>query len=530
MNERNLVITGMMGTGKSSVAQVVAEQLQRTLVDTDVEIEKRFGKKITAIFKTEGEGAFRKAEAELCEELSRTSNLVISTGGGFLLPVRSLKMMDPHTVFCLDASAKTIAQRTKNRHNRPLLFGVSDESAIQQIMNERCGAYQNIFHHVSTDSRSVQRISEEIIGRFALESQLKSYATRFVRMPLVSPYPIVVGDSVALDIPKRLAWAGIKVQRVLIVTNEKLKGLYGDFITESCQQSSLACEWLCIPDGEQYKNLETVQTLYKNLLRRNAKRDDVIIALGGGVVGDVAGFVAATYMRGLRLVQIPTTLLAMVDSSIGGKTGVDLDEGKNLVGAFKQPSMVLADTALLKTLPADEFRSGMAEVIKHAIIDDPALFELLSSDATLSNDELVSRALEVKACVVEEDPFEHGRRALLNLGHTFGHAIEKVSEYKMRHGYAVAVGLLAACELATQLSECEPGLRARVEHVLKRFELPTHVSGMRVDEIVDAMQHDKKGGAKGLRFVVPCDIGDVRLMRAHDVGAVRAAVESVMGN
>ncbi|MBP6789708.1 MAG: 3-dehydroquinate synthase, partial [Candidatus Promineofilum sp.] len=249
-----------------------------------------------------------------------------------------------------------------------------------------------------------------------------------------------------------------------------------------------------------------------------------IIALGGGVVGDVAGFVAATYLRGVDFVLCPTSLLAMVDASIGGKTGVDLPQGKNLVGAFKQPQAVLADVGTLATLPAAEFTSGLAEVAKHGLIADPLLWQRLMMEewhfdprdlatnrlrrADLQS--LLVRAIGVKRAVVEEDPFEHGRRAVLNLGHTFGHAVEQVSGYAMRHGDAVAIGLTAAARLSAALEECSPSLPKVVEMVLARLGLPTHIPPtLDPAALFAAMSTDKKRAAGRLRFVLLRDIGDV---------------------
>lgn len=532
MNEtsRNLVITGMMGTGKTTVSEVVAKRLGRKLVETDLEIERRLGKTIPEIFAQVGEGAFRMAEWELCQELAKEHGLVISTGGGFLLRRVAQDLMQGHAIFCLEASAETIAERTSSKQDRPLIKGQESErlGKIQNILDERRASYQRIFHQVSTENRTVEDIADEIEVRFALEGERSSAKVRYIQMPLERPYPVIVRSGVAFDLPSRLKWAGNDAKRVIVLTNDKLSKFYKDEFQARCLACKLGCEWLEIPDGERYKNLETVQELYQKLLTINTKRDDVIVAFGGGVVGDVAGFVAATYMRGLPFIQIPTTLLAMVDSSIGGKTGVDLEAGKNLIGAFKQPLMVLADPALLSTLPAEEFQSGMAEVIKHALIGDRDLFETLSKGETLAHEELVFRALKVKANIVEADPFEKNIRAVLNLGHTFGHAFEKVSHFELRHGYAVAIGMLAACELSFRLGLCASELGGRVEKVVKRFGLPTHVSAMRATDIIDAMRHDKKATSDALRFILIHDVGDVRLKTVADLALVKSALDTVI--
>ena len=505
MTDRNVVITGMMGSGKSTVAAIVAKNLGKTFLDTDVEIENRVGKKIADIFASLGEAAFRKAEADLCDELSKKSGLVIATGGGFLVPLASQKKMSNHSVFCLDASLETLLARTTNSAHRPLT------ARMDELLTERREAYQRIFHHIDTNNKNAADIAQEIVNRFKLDETYEADRIRMVCMPHQSPYPIFVKDGVACEIFARLEWAGIQAKRLIVITNEKLKSLVGQNIKGEV-------EWLTIPEGEKFKSLETVYSLYDDLIRLKTKRDDVLVALGGGVVGDVAGFVAATFMRGITLVQIPTTLLAMVDSSIGGKTGVDLPQGKNLIGAFKQPLMVLTDPSLLKTLDKEEFSAGMAEVIKHAIISDDALFEQLEQKQPVDLQDLIFRALLVKAKIVEEDPFEQGRRSLLNLGHTFGHAFETVSGYSMRHGEAVAVGLVAACELSHHLGLCNASVRSRVERVLSHHNLPVRLPPNvgPANAIYEAFSQDKKATGSGLRFIVLHGLSDVREMFVND--------------
>jgi 3-dehydroquinate synthase len=244
-----------------------------------------------------------------------------------------------------------------------------------------------------------------------------------------------------------------------------------------------------------------------------------VLSLGGGVTGDVAGFATATYLRGLRLVQVPTTLLAMVDASVGGKTGVDLPQGKNLVGAFKQPALVIIDPAVLATLPAVEFRSGMAEVIKHGLIGDPDLFADLESPVPIVPDGIptsyLARALNVKIQVVEEDPFEEGRRAVLNLGHTVGHGLERLSGFRLRHGKAVAIGLVAAAWIAVALGRADPSLANRIEAALLAWGLPVRWPALDVDALWEAMTHDKKRRGGVLRWILPRELGNVEI--ADDV-------------
>jgi 3-dehydroquinate synthase len=276
---------------------------------------------------------------------------------------------------------------------------------------------------------------------------------------------------------------------------------------------------ITVPVGRQHKTLATVQTIYDQLLGVGFDRTGTIVALGGSVVGDIAGFAAATYMRGVNFVQCPTSLLAMVDTSIGGKTGLDLPQGKNLIGFFKQPSAVIADVATLQTLPPEEVASGMAEVVKHGLLADTDLLQKVESGtwpsesdtlhASLSEIQtLVAQAIQVKIAIVQEDPFELGRRSILNLGHTFAHAIEQVSGYAVRHGEAVAMGLVAAANLSARLGHCPPTLQDRIELALTKVGLPTRLPKTLAPEaLLKAMGSDKKKVAGQLRFVLLRDVG-----------------------
>lgn len=313
--------------------------------------------------------------------------------------------------------------------------------------------------------------------------------------------PVKTPDSsytihIAGGVRQRIAeWVGGR--RVVIITNETVAPLYG----EPMRAALGGCALITMPDGERYKTLATVAGFYGELVRAGLDRGGVVVALGGGVVGDSAGFAAATYLRGVRLIQVPTSLLAMVDSSVGGKVGVDLPEGKNLVGAFKQPDAVLIDPEVLATLPPKEWRCGMAEAIKHGLLADHSLLDpaLHTPDRAA---ELVRRAVQVKVDVVQRDPFEAGERAHLNLGHTFAHAIEQVSGYAWAHGEAVGVGLLAAARLSHRLGLCGEEVPALVSDILAETGLPTRIGGLPPSALWSAMHTDKKWASGVSRFVL----------------------------
>lgn len=340
-------------------------------------------------------------------------------------------------------------------------------------------------------------------------------------------YPIFVGSDLLGQLRELAGIAG----PMAVLTDSNVGPLYAG-------RCGPALHVLTIPAGEQHKTLSSVRQLYDGLLACGLDRGGTIVALGGGVVGDMAGFTAATYLRGINFVQCPTTLLAMVDASIGGKTGVDLPQGKNLVGAFKQPAAVLADVSTLQTLPPAEFAAGLAEVVKHGLISDPALLDQLETGQwRLTGDgrplaaqlqSLIVAAIKVKRDVVQADPFEQGRRALLNLGHTFAHAIEQVSSYAVGHGAAVAMGLVAAAHLSAALGHCSPHLQSRIEAILQRVDLPTRLPpNLPVDALLKAMGHDKKRAGGQLRFVLLRDMGDVFLTSEVPETAVCATLEAL---
>jgi 3-dehydroquinate synthase len=290
--------------------------------------------------------------------------------------------------------------------------------------------------------------------------------------------------------------------KVAVVTNPTLKSLYGEKLVRSLPDAVL----VMMPDGEQYKTLDTVAKLYSDFVSAGLDRSSAIIALGGGVVGDTAGFAAATYMRGIGLIQIPTSLLAMVDSSVGGKVGVDLPQGKNLVGAFKQPDVVLIDPNVLKTLPKREWRCGMAEVFKHHLLTNRTdLTNLAESGDAQSL--MIRDAVQVKVDIVQRDPYEQNVRAHLNLGHTFAHAIEQVSGYQWLHGEAVGVGLLAAARLSSALGLCEADLVEQVRGILEKIGLPTRIKELDPELIYAAMATDKKWKNGRSRFVLLKGVG-----------------------
>lgn len=330
----------------------------------------------------------------------------------------------------------------------------------------------------------------------------------FIKVNTNEPYGIVIENG-ALDkigeVVNTIFKAGTKV---LIVSDSNVYPIYGHRIVKSLEKSNLvACEFI-FEAGEQNKTLETISQIYKALTDNKFTRTDTIVALGGGVTGDMAGFAAATYLRGIDFFQVPTSLLAMVDSSVGGKTGVDLPQGKNLVGAFHQPRAVLCDPSALKTLPKDYFIDGLGEVVKCACIDDLELFEQLEQGIDMENmDDIIFRCLDSKRKFVEDDAKDKGSRMILNFGHTFGHGIEKLHNFSgISHGRAVAIGMYIACNIGEYLNYTEKGTAQRLKELLVKLELPTDDIHT-LEEIIDNTDLDKKSMGKLLNLIFIPEIG-----------------------
>jgi 3-dehydroquinate synthase len=348
-------------------------------------------------------------------------------------------------------------------------------------------------------------------------------------------YDILVRPGILADVG---AWVKehAKTAKAAIITDSQVGPKYAGVVEQSLKAAGIEPILATIPAGEDHKTVSDLLPLYDQILSARIERSTPILALGGGVVGDMAGFVAATILRGVPFVQIPTTLLAMVDASVGGKTGVNHTTGKNLIGAFHQPIGVLIDPQTLKTLPQPELRGGLAECIKHDVIRDAKGFDDLEANIGKAMDldiayltELIAHNVAIKARVVENDPFERGERAHLNFGHTFGHAIETVSKHAYTHGQCVALGMTAACFLAHRLGMIDQTARDRVVNVIAKVGLPTQGLKLSTSAVVERMGFDKKVAAGRLRLILPDRIGHVVIRDDVDIALVTEAVESLRG-
>ena len=318
-------------------------------------------------------------------------------------------------------------------------------------------------------------------------------------------YAVWIGEGLLARAGEKIA-AACGGATVMIVTDDTVNGLYGDAFEASLRAAGYATARFVFPHGEQSKNIETYGTLLNALAEANLTRSDVVAALGGGVTGDLAGFAAATYLRGVRLAQIPTTLLAMVDSSVGGKTAIDLPMGKNLAGAFYQPDIVICDIDLLDSLPGDVYRDGCAEMIKHGVILSAELFTLLKDPIGLKMEEIIARNVIIKRDIVALDEKETGMRQILNFGHTLGHGIEKHSGYAVTHGQAVAIGMVIASRGAFRMGLCDESCHREIVEAVRRYRLPEE-TGISPDMLIEAAFRDKKRSGQRITLILPEKIG-----------------------
>ncbi len=532
-NKQPLVLCGFMGTGKSATGLALASLLGVPFIDTDREIEKAAGRCVADIFAGDGEARFRELEAAVVAALAADKRVregaVVATGGGTLLQDNvHAALSSLGTMIALDASIETIAERAVAMRDRPLLprstSGDVDVDAIRALYARRAPAYDRVAWHVDTTGRTPAETAFEI-------SELMRHPGRLIHLrvetrPLLSTHArpgesrlsrVVVERGALPSLGRWMIDIGMKGP-ACVFTSRTVAGHHGVAVRDSLDGASIKHRFFEVDDTEDAKTLDQVERLLYELTDAGATRDVVAVALGGGVTGDIAGFVAATYMRGLAFVQVPTTLLAQVDASIGGKVGVNHPRVKNLIGTVHQPNLVLADPDTLATLPARELAGGMAEVLKTAIIGSPALFEQLRTAAgPPQNDrdlveKCVQQCVRIKARIVEADPYEHDRRRVLNLGHTLGHAVEVASDHAIAHGEAVGIGLVAAVAVSVKRGTATKDFLESTRSILAACGLGTALPALDAEALKRAMASDKKRRASGLTFVLPVAPGDVRIV------------------
>lgn len=513
----NIVLVGFMGSGKSVVGRRLAEQTKRKLIDVDRVVEEE-GTPITEIFAAEGERGFRRREKRAIEHVSRSRNAVIATGGGAVLDTANIRALKRSgIVVYLKAGVEELVRRLEPVSDRPLLRSAEGprtkaelRKRIGSMLSERAPHYESAADHVvACNGRPPQDVADEIVRRL---ERPEAGRLRRVRVPVSRPYTVVVGRGLLSRWPE-LVKLPPDAEKVCLVSHPRIRRLWGSALEKAFRDSGLEVTWWTFPEGEERKTLETVGRLARALARAQLHRHDLVVAFGGGVVGDLAGYAASTYARGISLVQVPTTLLAMVDAAVGGKTGVNLPQGKNLVGTFHQPLGVIADIDLLTTLPERDLRGGLAEVVKYGFIADAALAGVVIRERHVilargpAIEGLVARCVKIKAHIVGADERETGLRAILNYGHTLGHAIESLSvsgrvrSGRLHHGEAIAVGMVYAAAVSELLGLAGGDLIAEHRRVLDAVGLPTGIDQMSWNEVRERMAMDKKYSG-GLRLVL----------------------------
>jgi shikimate kinase/3-dehydroquinate synthase len=555
---RSIVLVGMMGSGKTSIGQRLAQRLAMPFKDADAEIvAAAAGMSIPDIFAKYGEAHFRDCERRVIARLLAAEPCVLATGGGaFMDETTRDRIKERGVSVWFDAAHDVLLRRVRRKGDRPLLQTSDPAAVLRRLMDERYPVYRQA--DIAVLSRDVAHevmVEETLTALYAWatggsDSSDTTGLTRFLtsRPPpcAVEPQtvPVGLGDR-AYDIvigAGLLEQAGDHITRVApgaacaIVTDANVARLQLPVLRHSLESRGIRTVSIVVEPGEGSKSFPVFQRVCEEILEARIERRDAVVALGGGVVGDLAGFAAASVRRGSRFIQVPTTLLAQVDSSVGGKTGINTTQGKNLVGAFYQPSLVLADVDALVTLPMREFRAGYAEVVKYGLIDDRYFFEWLENSASAvfadraARIEAISVSCRSKAKIVARDETEQGDRALLNLGHTFGHAFERLVHYdsdRLVHGEGIAIGLVCALRFSARLGLCSEQDGERVERHLARVGLPTRIReipGWRddADAVLDAMFQDKKVERGALTFILLRGIGRSFVAKGVDVDAARS--------
>ena len=540
----SIFLVGLMGAGKTTIGRALAKKLNKRFVDSDHEIESRTGTTIPVIFEIEGEESFRKREADVIRELSAQQDIVLATGGGAILRAETRAYLKQRgTVIYLRAGINQILQRTGRDKNRPLLQTADPRRKLEELSRQRDPYYREVADFVIETGRpNVQFLVQAILSQLELAPKqitdtavapatshaqsaqsaapAKSAMTASTFAPIAlqvelgeRSYPITIGHDL-LSNPELLT-RHVGGKRVAVVTNDKVGPLYLPRVRKLLEDAGKQVTEIVLPDGEEQKTWTSLMKVFDVLLAEKCDRKTTLVALGGGVIGDLTGYAAASYMRGVPFVQIPTTLLSQVDSSVGGKTGINHPLGKNMIGAFYQPQAVIADTATLHTLPPRELAAGLAEVIKHGAIIDAHFLDWIEANigklVAKDNAALayaIQRSCEIKADVVRQDEREGGLRAILNFGHTFGHAIENGLGYgQWLHGEAVGCGMAMAADLSHRLGYIDTASKDRLTALVKAAGLPVTAPDLGTERWLELMEVDKKNEGGAIKFILIKPLG-----------------------
>ncbi|MYX75395.1 3-dehydroquinate synthase [Streptomyces sp. SID3915] len=541
-----IVLVGPMGVGKSTVGELLAERLGTAYRDTDADVVATAGKAIAEIFFDEGEEHFRELERRAVREAVERHTGVLALGGGAVLDAETRALLAGRPVAYLAMDVEEAVRRVGLNTARPLL-AVNPRRQWRELMDARRHLYEEVARTtVATDERTPEEVAQAVLDALELleavaepvasgreNTSMTEQATTRIQIAGTAgtdPYEVLVGHQLLGELPNLI---GDRAKRVAVLHPEALAET-GEAVREDLAGQGYEAIAIQLPNAEEAKTAEVAAYCWKALGQTGFTRTDVIVGVGGGATTDVAGFVAATWLRGVRWIAVPTTVLGMVDAAVGGKTGINTAEGKNLVGAFHPPTGVLCDLAALDSLPVHDYVSGMAEIIKAGFIADPVILDLIEADPEAARTpagphtaELIERSIRVKAEVVSSDLKESGLREILNYGHTLGHAIEKNERYKWRHGAAVSVGMVFAAELGRLAGRLDDATADRHRAVLESVGLPLTYRGDQWPKLLENMKVDKKSRGDLLRFIVLDGIGRPTVLEGPDPAILLAAYGEV---
>ncbi|MFJ2184393.1 3-dehydroquinate synthase [Streptomyces anulatus] len=538
-----VVLVGPMGVGKSTVGELLAARLGTTYRDTDADVVAEAGKPIAEIFYDEGEEHFRALERRAVESAVAGHTGVLALGGGAVLDAATRELLAGRPVAYLSMDVDEAVRRVGLGAARPLL-AVNPRRQWRELMDARRHLYEEVARTVvATDENTPEEVAQAIIDALELPEGQAAPGVENTGMTQQGPtriqvagsagsdpYEVLVGHQLLGELPQLI---GDRARRVAVLHPEALAET-GEAVRQDLADQGYEAIAVQLPNAEEAKTVEVAAYCWKALGQTGFTRTDVIVGIGGGATTDVAGFVAATWLRGVRWIAIPTTVLGMVDAAVGGKTGINTAEGKNLVGAFHPPAGVLCDLAALDSLPVNDYVSGMAEIIKAGFIADPVILDLVEADpegartpAGPHTAELIERSIRVKAEVVSSDLKESGLREILNYGHTLAHAIEKNERYKWRHGAAVSIGMVFAAELGRLAGRLDDATADRHRSVLASVGLPLAYRGDQWPKLLENMKVDKKSRGDLLRFIVLDGIGKPTVLEGPDPAVLLAAYGEV---
>ncbi|MFJ9573838.1 MULTISPECIES: 3-dehydroquinate synthase [Streptomyces] len=538
-----VVLVGPMGVGKSTVGELLAARLGTTYRDTDADVVAEAGKPIAEIFYDEGEEHFRALERRAVAAAVAGHAGVLSLGGGAVLDGTTRELLAGHPVVYLSMDVEEAVRRVGLGAARPLL-AVNPRRQWRELMDARRHLYEEVARTVvATDDRTPEEVAQAIIDALELPEGAAAPGVESTGMTQQAPtriqvagsagsdpYEVLVGHQLLDELPQLI---GDRAKRVAVLHPEALAET-GEAVRQDLTDQGYEAIAIQLPNAEEAKTVEVAAYCWKALGQTGFTRTDVIVGIGGGATTDVAGFVAASWLRGVRWIAIPTTVLGMVDAAVGGKTGINTAEGKNLVGAFHPPAGVLCDLAALESLPVNDYVSGMAEIIKAGFIADPVILDLIEADPEAARTpagphtaELIERSIRVKAEVVSSDLKESGLREILNYGHTLGHAIEKNERYKWRHGAAVSIGMVFAAELGRLAGRLDDATADRHRTILQSVGLPLTYRGDQWPKLLENMKVDKKSRGDLLRFIVLDALGKPTVLEGPDPAVLLAAYGEV---